>query len=187
MRRITFIPGITRMELLFDHVTLQIYLLHTIGHFQVTEAHSIPSVWCLRASGCEGQCKFSNGFCFCCRFALRFIRPDPRGRVTDPVGDVVSFIQNFEEKYGRSHPVFYQGTYSQVSGRAKYVDDSLKPQNALSVSLFFSFFPSMYYHISFPLFPLNCEGTERCQAGAPLPTGVPSRWRSPRHGWVLPV
>lgn len=48
------------------------------------------------------------------RFALRFIRPDPRGRVTDPVGDVVSFIHNFEEKYGRSHPVFYQGTYSQV-------------------------------------------------------------------------
>lgn len=49
------------------------------------------------------------------RFALRFIRPDPRGRVTDPVGDVVSFIHSFEEKYGRSHPVFYQGTYSQVS------------------------------------------------------------------------
>lgn len=48
------------------------------------------------------------------RFALRFIRPDPRGRVTDPVGDVVSFIRSFEEKYGRSHPVFYQGTYSQV-------------------------------------------------------------------------
>lgn len=29
------------MELLFDHVTLQIYLLHTIGHFQVIEAHSV--------------------------------------------------------------------------------------------------------------------------------------------------
>lgn len=52
---------------------------------------------------------------FASRFALRFIRPDPRGRVTDPVGDVVSFIHSFEEKYGRSHPVFYQGTYSQVS------------------------------------------------------------------------
>uniref|UniRef100_A0A8C9W9P8 FAS-associated factor 2 n=1 Tax=Scleropages formosus TaxID=113540 RepID=A0A8C9W9P8_SCLFO len=48
------------------------------------------------------------------RFALRFIRPDPRGRVTDPVGDVMSFIHTFEERYGRSHPVFYQGTYSQV-------------------------------------------------------------------------
>lgn len=53
------------------------------------------------------------------RFALRFIRPDPRGRVTDPVGDVVSFIHIFEEKYGRSHPVFYQGTYSQALNDAK--------------------------------------------------------------------
>lgn len=49
------------------------------------------------------------------RFALRFIRPDPRSRVTDPVGDIISFIHMFEEKYGRIHPVFYQGTYSQVS------------------------------------------------------------------------
>ncbi|MGH0140364.1 UNVERIFIED_CONTAM: hypothetical protein FKN15_042105 [Acipenser sinensis] len=53
------------------------------------------------------------------RFALRFIRPEPRGRVTDPVGDVVSFIHSFEEKYGRSHPVFYQGTYSQALNDAK--------------------------------------------------------------------
>ncbi|KAG9339301.1 hypothetical protein JZ751_023855 [Albula glossodonta] len=53
------------------------------------------------------------------QFALSFIRPDPRGRVTDPVGDVVSFIHNFEEKYGRSHPVFYQGTYSQALNDAK--------------------------------------------------------------------
>uniref|UniRef100_A0A8C6PE93 Fas associated factor family member 2 n=1 Tax=Nothobranchius furzeri TaxID=105023 RepID=A0A8C6PE93_NOTFU len=53
------------------------------------------------------------------RFALRFIRSDPRGRVTDPVGDVVSFIQSFEEKYGQAHPVFYQGTYSQALNDAK--------------------------------------------------------------------
>lgn len=53
--------------------------------------------------------------CFLPRFALRFIRPDPRSRVTDPVGDIISFIHMFEEKYGRIHPVFYQGTYSQVS------------------------------------------------------------------------
>uniref|UniRef100_A0A6I8PVD6 FAS-associated factor 2 n=1 Tax=Xenopus tropicalis TaxID=8364 RepID=A0A6I8PVD6_XENTR len=53
------------------------------------------------------------------RFAVRFIRPDPRSRVTDPVGDVVSFIQLFEEKYGRIHPVFYQGTYSQALNDAK--------------------------------------------------------------------
>ncbi|XP_029439569.1 FAS-associated factor 2 isoform X3 [Rhinatrema bivittatum] len=53
------------------------------------------------------------------RFALRFLRPDPRSRVTDPVGDIVSFIQLFEEKYGRIHPVFYQGTYSQALNDAK--------------------------------------------------------------------
>ncbi|XP_023690356.1 FAS-associated factor 2 [Paramormyrops kingsleyae] len=53
------------------------------------------------------------------RFALRFIRPDPRGRVTDPVGDVMSFIHSFEERYSRSHPVFYQGTYSQALNDAK--------------------------------------------------------------------
>ncbi|KAG8128446.1 hypothetical protein E2320_015296 [Naja naja] len=53
------------------------------------------------------------------RFALRFIRPDPRSRVTDPVGDIVSFIHMFEEKYGRIHPVFYQGTYSQALNDAK--------------------------------------------------------------------
>lgn len=56
------------------------------------------------------------------RFALRFVRPDPRGRVTDPVGDVVSFIRSFEEKYGRSHPVFYQGAYSQVSSEDCLID-----------------------------------------------------------------
>ncbi|XP_074148279.1 FAS-associated factor 2 isoform X1 [Sminthopsis crassicaudata] len=53
------------------------------------------------------------------RFALRFIRPDPRSRVTDPVGDIVSFMHIFEEKYGRTHPVFYQGTYSQALNDAK--------------------------------------------------------------------
>lgn len=53
------------------------------------------------------------------RFAFRFIRPDPRSRVTDPVGDIVSFIQVFEEKFGRAHPVFYQGTYSQALNDAK--------------------------------------------------------------------
>ncbi|CAM2117993.1 unnamed protein product [Caretta caretta] len=53
------------------------------------------------------------------RFAVRFIRPDPRSRVTDPVGDIVSFIHMFEEKYGRIHPVFYQGTYSQALNDAK--------------------------------------------------------------------
>uniref|UniRef100_K7G4A3 Fas associated factor family member 2 n=1 Tax=Pelodiscus sinensis TaxID=13735 RepID=K7G4A3_PELSI len=53
------------------------------------------------------------------RFALSFIRADPRSRVTDPVRDIVSFIHVFEEKYGRIHPVFYRGTYSQALNDAK--------------------------------------------------------------------
>lgn len=80
-------------------------------------------MWSFRASVCEGNQKINRALCLCRRFALRFIRPDPRGRVTDPVGDVVSFIHNFEEKYGRSHPVFYQGTYSQVSGKTRFSKD----------------------------------------------------------------
>lgn len=39
--------------------------------------------------------------------------------VTDPVGDVLSFIRLYEEKYGLGHPVFYQGTYSQALNDAK--------------------------------------------------------------------
>lgn len=52
-------------------------------------------------------------------FAFRLIRPDPRRYVTDPVGDVLSFIHSYEEKYGSQHPVFYQGTYSQALNDAK--------------------------------------------------------------------
>ncbi|KAK3088816.1 hypothetical protein FSP39_024113 [Pinctada imbricata] len=79
------------------------------------------------------------------RFAFRFIRPDPRNskykrgmglvqyilivfhlemkctsmNVTDPVGDVMRFISNYDECYGVIHPVFYQGTYSQALNDAK--------------------------------------------------------------------
>ncbi|KAL5015363.1 hypothetical protein ScPMuIL_009633 [Solemya velum] len=53
------------------------------------------------------------------RYTYRLIRPDPRRNVTDPVGDVVRFIRNFEEKHGNGHPVFYQGTYSQALNDAK--------------------------------------------------------------------
>ena len=34
--------------------------------------------------------------------------------VVDPIGDVTRFIQNYNELFGNEHPVFYQGTYSQV-------------------------------------------------------------------------
>ena len=35
--------------------------------------------------------------------------------VVNPLGDVMSFVTNFEDKYGSLHPTFYRGTYSQVS------------------------------------------------------------------------
>lgn len=38
--------------------------------------------------------------------------------VTDPLADVMNFIRNYNEKYP-NHPVFYQGTYSQVLNDAK--------------------------------------------------------------------
>ena len=34
---------------------------------------------------------------------------------TDPLGDVLSFIDEFEQLYGTNHPEFYRGTYSQVN------------------------------------------------------------------------
>lgn len=52
-------------------------------------------------------------------FVSRLIRPDPRRFITDPAGDVISFITHFEAKYGSAHPVFYQGTYSQALNDAK--------------------------------------------------------------------
>ncbi|GFT68579.1 FAS-associated factor 2 [Nephila pilipes] len=50
---------------------------------------------------------------------VNFIRADPRRSVTDPARDVMNFIQNFEEKYGRDHPIFYRGTYYQAVNDAK--------------------------------------------------------------------
>ncbi|KAJ8923186.1 hypothetical protein NQ315_001740 [Exocentrus adspersus] len=37
----------------------------------------------------------------------------------DPVQEVMEFIRTYEEKYTRDHPVFYQGTFSQVLNDAK--------------------------------------------------------------------
>lgn len=54
------------------------------------------------------------------RFAFQILRPDPRRHVTDPVGDVMTFIRNFNDKYGADqHPTFYQGSYSQALNDAK--------------------------------------------------------------------
>ncbi|CAG9858318.1 unnamed protein product [Phyllotreta striolata] len=38
---------------------------------------------------------------------------------SNPLQDVMDFIKVYEEKYSRSHPVFYQGTFSQVLNDAK--------------------------------------------------------------------
>lgn len=48
---------------------------------------------------------------------LSIVRTDER-IVTDPLGDVMKFIQTYNEKYPR-HPVFYQGTYAQALNDAK--------------------------------------------------------------------
>ncbi|XP_037958621.1 FAS-associated factor 2 [Teleopsis dalmanni] len=48
---------------------------------------------------------------------LNFGRNDDR-LVTDPLGDVLRFIEAYNEKYPQ-HPVFYQGTYAQALNDAK--------------------------------------------------------------------
>lgn len=53
---------------------------------------------------------YINKFELCC-FA--------KSEVTDPVGDVMNFINSFNENYGPHHPVFYQGSYSQALNDAK--------------------------------------------------------------------
>lgn len=53
------------------------------------------------------------------RFAFQILRPDPRRNVTDPLGDVMRFIQHYNDRYGDNHPVFYQGSYSQALNDAK--------------------------------------------------------------------
>nr|XP_054761028.1 FAS-associated factor 2-like [Lytechinus pictus] len=53
------------------------------------------------------------------RWTLRLIWPDPRRIVTDPRGDVLSFIASYEERYGAAHPEFYRGSYSEALSDAK--------------------------------------------------------------------
>ncbi|KPJ13842.1 FAS-associated factor 2-B [Papilio machaon] len=49
---------------------------------------------------------------------LSFVRHDERRLVTDPLGDVMGFINNYTSRYS-AHPVFYQGTYAQALNDAK--------------------------------------------------------------------
>ncbi|CAH2043652.1 unnamed protein product, partial [Iphiclides podalirius] len=45
-------------------------------------------------------------------------QPEGPGVVTDPLGDVVGFINNYTSRFN-PHPVFYQGTYAQALNDAK--------------------------------------------------------------------
>lgn len=49
---------------------------------------------------------------------LSFVRNDDRRLVTDPLGDVMGFINSYTSRYN-PHPVFYQGTYAQALNDAK--------------------------------------------------------------------
>ncbi|XP_047535630.1 FAS-associated factor 2 [Vanessa atalanta] len=49
---------------------------------------------------------------------LSFVRNDERRLVTDPLGDVMTFINTYTSRYN-PHPVFYQGTYAQALNDAK--------------------------------------------------------------------
>ena len=52
-------------------------------------------------------------------FFYRIFVPDPRSKITDPYGDVRSFIDDFETLYGFVHPHFERCTYSQAVQKAK--------------------------------------------------------------------
>ncbi|XP_066972094.1 FAS-associated factor 2 [Macrobrachium rosenbergii] len=51
-------------------------------------------------------------------FVYRIVYPYPR-RLTDPLGDVLSFIGEYEKEYGLQHPSFFRGSYSQALTHAK--------------------------------------------------------------------
>ncbi|XP_065156030.1 FAS-associated factor 2 [Atheta coriaria] len=50
---------------------------------------------------------------------FRIFGATERAPLTNPLQDVMTFIQSYDEKYTSQHPVFYQGTYSQVLNDAK--------------------------------------------------------------------
>lgn len=79
-------------------------------------------------SGLRGLIKtvinFFWSFCYNTLMAFiqigrRILGRDTRGYITNPIEDVMNFIKLYEEKYSNTHPVFYQGTYSQALNDAK--------------------------------------------------------------------
>ncbi|XP_057298409.1 FAS-associated factor 2-like [Hydractinia symbiolongicarpus] len=66
------------------------------------------------------------GYCFCYHcfteflfFVVRIIWPNFGRALTKPVDDVIKFKEEYEELYGKTHPTFYLGSYSQVLNDAK--------------------------------------------------------------------
>ncbi|XP_033220467.1 FAS-associated factor 2 [Belonocnema kinseyi] len=53
------------------------------------------------------------------QLVFAIFRKNVRPVSSDPVEDVMKFIRFYEEHYGRIHPVFYQGSYSQALSDAK--------------------------------------------------------------------
>ncbi|KAL1123568.1 hypothetical protein AAG570_002644 [Ranatra chinensis] len=60
-----------------------------------------------------------NTFTSVLKFAYSLIWNDTRRKVTDPVGDVLRFVQHFNVTYGTEHPVMYQGSYGQALNDSK--------------------------------------------------------------------
>ncbi|KAF6199790.1 hypothetical protein GE061_006088 [Apolygus lucorum] len=63
--------------------------------------------------------QFCNTLMSILKFAYSIFWSEPRRMVTDPVGDVLKFIDMVNETFTRVHPVFYQGSYSQALNDAK--------------------------------------------------------------------
>lgn len=69
-------------------------------------------------------------------FLLTFFRPDPRLNVVDPLGDVMTFVNAFNQKYGLVRPNFHEGTYGEALTIAKqdllfmivYLQDEREPE-----------------------------------------------------------
>lgn len=169
--------GTTRMELLFDHVTLQIYLLHTIGHFQVIWAH-LPFVTTFKDLRLWMKQEHQQW--------LLLLFPDlpcgSSGQIHAAVWPTPLEMSCPSFTILRRNMVAHTLCFTRER-TARWVERQNVPRTLSQRS------PTLTYVLTcvFLCVSLNFEGIERCQTGASLLTGVPSRWWPPRHGWVLPV
>ncbi|KAJ8683205.1 hypothetical protein QAD02_018997 [Eretmocerus hayati] len=75
-------------------------------------------------AGSGGFFSYVLSFCYnvvtsILQLIFAIFRKNVRPVSIDPVQDVMNFIRAYEEQYGTSHPVFYQGSYSQALSDAK--------------------------------------------------------------------